>query len=92
MKSGSGGPGERLKAIPRQAVRLLVFAAGTTVLLLGLVLGPSFVLIPIGLAILSLEFAWARRLLRRARASVSHPLSRNAEVEAENAGNSANAQ
>ena len=27
--------------------------------------GPAFVLIPIGLAILSLEFAWAERLLER---------------------------
>jgi hypothetical protein len=28
--------------------------------------GPAFVVIPIGLAILSLEFAWAERLLERA--------------------------
>jgi hypothetical protein len=30
--------------------------------------GPAFVLIPSGLAVLALEFEWARRLLRRARA------------------------
>ena len=28
--------------------------------------GPAFVVIPIGLAILSLEFAWAERLLEKA--------------------------
>jgi uncharacterized protein (TIGR02611 family) len=42
---------------------------GVTVLLGGLVMlvtpGPAFVLIPIGLAILSLEFVWAERLLDR---------------------------
>lgn len=30
--------------------------------------GPAFVVIPLGLAILAAEFAWARRLLRSARA------------------------
>jgi uncharacterized protein (TIGR02611 family) len=42
---------------------------GITILLGGIVMlvtpGPAFVLIPIGLAILSLEFAWAERLLER---------------------------
>jgi uncharacterized protein (TIGR02611 family) len=41
--------------------------AGATVTLTGLVLlvtpGPAFVIIPIGLAMLALEFAWAERLL-----------------------------
>jgi uncharacterized protein (TIGR02611 family) len=32
--------------------------------------GPGLVVIPIGLAILGLEFAWARRLLRRVREGV----------------------
>jgi len=40
---------------------------GFTVLLAGIAMlvlpGPAFVVIPIGLAILSLEFAWAARLL-----------------------------
>jgi uncharacterized protein (TIGR02611 family) len=44
--------------------------AGITVLLLGLAMlvtpGPAFVFIPLGLAILSLEFVWAERLLERA--------------------------
>jgi tellurite resistance protein TerC len=51
--------------------RILVFAVGSTVLLLGLVLlftpGPAFVVIPIGLAILAIEFTWARHWLRKVR-------------------------
>jgi uncharacterized protein (TIGR02611 family) len=49
----------------------IVFAiAGATVLLGGLIMlvtpGPAFVLIPIGLAMLSLEFVWAERMLDHA--------------------------
>ena len=44
--------------------------AGATVTLAGLAMlvtpGPAFVVIPIGLAMLALEFAWAERLLDRA--------------------------
>jgi len=44
--------------------------AGFTVLLAGIAMlllpGPAFVVIPVGLAILSLEFAWAGRLLETA--------------------------
>lgn len=51
-------------------VRVLYIAVGFTLLLGGvgmLVLpGPAFVVIPIGLAILSLEFVWAEGLLDRA--------------------------
>ena len=42
---------------------LVVLAAGIAMLALP---GPAFIVIPIGLAILSLEFAWAERLLERA--------------------------
>ena len=45
-------------------------AAGLSVLAVGIAMlalpGPAFVVIPIGLAILSLEFEWAERLLERA--------------------------
>jgi uncharacterized protein (TIGR02611 family) len=45
-------------------------AAGIIVLLGGLALivlpGPAFVLIPIGLGMLALEFAWAERMLEKA--------------------------
>jgi uncharacterized protein (TIGR02611 family) len=44
--------------------------AGGLVLLAGLIMlvtpGPAFVLIPVGLAMLALEFEWAERLLERA--------------------------
>ena len=44
--------------------------AGATVTLAGIAMlvtpGPAFVVIPIGLAMLALEFAWAERLLDRA--------------------------
>jgi uncharacterized protein (TIGR02611 family) len=55
----------------RTARRIVVAVVGTTVLLIGVALlvlpGPAMVVIPIGLAILSLEFAWARRWLRGLR-------------------------
>jgi tellurite resistance protein TerC len=44
------------------------------VVLIGIALivlpGPAFIVIPIGLAILATEFAWARRALARAKAIV----------------------
>ena len=52
--------------------RIFVMVFGGTVLALGIALivlpGPAFIVIPAGLAILAIEFAWARRWLRSARA------------------------
>ena len=52
--------------------RIVVGGLGGTVLALGVALivlpGPAFLVIPAGLAILAMEFAWARRWLRSARA------------------------
>lgn len=49
--------------------RSLVVLAGFLLVLAGIAMlalpGPAFVVIPVGLAILSLEFAWAERLLDR---------------------------
>lgn len=49
--------------------RIVFGLAGALVLLGGLVMlvtpGPAFVLIPVGLAMLSMEFVWAERLLDR---------------------------
>jgi tellurite resistance protein TerC len=63
-----------LRVVFRHARRLIVLVLGTTVLLFGVVLlvtpGPAFIVIPIGLAILGLEFAWARRVLRRVKQGV----------------------
>lgn len=62
-----------LDAMPR-ARRLIVAVFGTTILLIGVALivlpGPAFIVIPLGLAILASEFAWARRLIRRGRVLV----------------------
>ena len=59
----------------RQAKRVVVFLVGGSVVLLGVVLiftpGPAFLVIPAGLAILSIEFAWARSFLRRVRKEIS---------------------
>ena len=52
----------------RIARRIVIGVVGTTVVLVGVAMsvtpGPAVVFIPIGLAILALEFVWARRLLR----------------------------
>lgn len=57
----------------KYARRIVISVIGTTVLLIGLVLlvtpGPAFVVIPVGLAILATEFAWARHWLRIMRDS-----------------------
>ena len=54
------------------ARRCAVAVIGTTVVLIGVAMivlpGPAFIVIPAGLAILGLEFAFARRWLRRVRA------------------------
>jgi Putative transmembrane protein (PGPGW) len=60
----------RLGLAQRPRVRKLIVAViGGTVVLLGLALiflpGPAVVVVPLGLAILATEFAWARRLVRR---------------------------
>lgn len=53
------------------ARRIAVAVIGGTVCLIGVAMivlpGPAFVVIPVGLGILGLEFAWARRWLGRAK-------------------------
>jgi uncharacterized protein (TIGR02611 family) len=53
-----------------RVVRTLYAVVGLTLLLAGVAMlvtpGPAFVIIPIGLAVLSLEFRWAENLLERA--------------------------
>jgi hypothetical protein len=41
--------------------------------------GPALVLVPLGLAILAIEFAWARRVLRRVREKFPARAGRAAE-------------
>jgi tellurite resistance protein TerC len=59
----------------RQVKRLMIAVIGFTVLAIGLALivlpGPAILVIPAGLAILSIEFAWARNLLKRMKEKLS---------------------
>jgi uncharacterized protein (TIGR02611 family) len=59
--------------------RVIVSVVGVTVLLIGIALlvlpGPAFVVIPVGLAILATEYAWARRWLKKARRIASDLIS-----------------
>lgn len=71
----------------KAARRIVVAVVGITVLLLGVVMivtpGPALVVIPVGLAILSIEFAWARHWLRRLREAISNRNSNNRANRAE---------
>ncbi|MEE4162775.1 MAG: PGPGW domain-containing protein [Woeseiaceae bacterium] len=59
----------------KAARRIAIGIVGATVVLIGAIMlvtpGPGLVVIPVGLAILSLEFAWARQWLRKVRESIS---------------------
>ncbi len=63
-----------MKFVPTSLRKVVVAIIGGTVVLIGLALivlpGPAFIVIPIGLAILATEFAWARRAMARAKAMV----------------------
>ena len=65
----------------KTARRIAVLAVGSTILLLGIVMlvtpGPGLIVIPIGLAMLGLEFAWARIWLRKVREGLSNHSARN---------------
>ncbi len=57
------------------ARRIAIAVIGGTVVLVGVVMlvtpGPALLVIPLGLAILAVEFAWARHWLNRLKASLS---------------------
>jgi uncharacterized protein (TIGR02611 family) len=61
----------RRRHVVHLARKVAVGVAGGAVLALGIALvflpGPAMVIIPLGLAILATEFAWARRIFRWAR-------------------------
>jgi hypothetical protein len=70
-----------LDRMPR--VRKVVYSVlGVTVLLIGIVMivlpGPAIIFIPLGLAILGSEYAWARRVMRRGRVFVGRRIKRRA--------------
>jgi tellurite resistance protein TerC len=63
------------------AKRIVLTIVGFTVLAIGIAMlvlpGPAFVVIPVGLGILGLEYAWARRWLAKVKAK-SEELARSA--------------
>lgn len=58
----------------KQFNRIMIAVCGTTVVAIGIAMivfpGPAIIVIPAGLAILAVEFAWARRWIRVARAAL----------------------
>lgn len=56
--------------------RIVVALIGSTILIVGVLMivapGPATLVIPVGLAILGLEFAWARRWLGKLRRTISN--------------------
>jgi len=69
------------------ARRIVVAVVGSTVLLAGIVMivtpGPAIVLVPVGLAILGAEFAWARLWLHKLRRGISAQNMKNQGARAE---------
>ena len=65
----------------KAARRIAVAVLGSTIVLLGIIMivtpGPALIVIPIGLAVLGVEFAWARLWLKRLRATISNGLANN---------------
>ena len=65
--------------------KIVVAVVGTLVTAIGVVMivtpGPAFVLIPLGLAILSTEFEFARRWLRWARAKAEEAKRKSDELD-----------
>jgi hypothetical protein len=59
----------------KQLRRLIIAVIGFTVLAVGVALlvlpGPAILVIPAGLGILSIEFAWARNLLKKMKEKMS---------------------
>ena len=60
--------------LPPVVRKVIVGVIGGTIVLIGVVMillpGPAFIVIPIGLGILATEFVWARRVVRRGRVFV----------------------
>ncbi len=71
---------EKMAVGYRAGRKIVVGVVGATILLVGVALlvlpGPAIVVIPVGLGILALEFAWARRWLKRLREQSRRALDR----------------
>jgi tellurite resistance protein TerC len=59
----------------KQARRAVILVLGSSVLLIGVAMillpGPAIIVIPLGLSILGVEFAWARRWLRQIKMKIA---------------------
>ncbi|HMJ06459.1 MAG TPA: PGPGW domain-containing protein [Chthoniobacterales bacterium] len=72
---------EKLGLNRMPVIRKLIYSVlGLTILLIGIAMivlpGPAVIVIPIGLAILAGEYAWARRVVRRGRVFVGRRMQR----------------
>jgi tellurite resistance protein TerC len=70
----------------RASRKLAIATLGSSVVALGVAMvvlpGPAIIVIPLGLAILAIEFAWARRWLERLRGGSLSILGRSRDVTA----------
>jgi hypothetical protein len=68
------GFGRLAQGTYRTARRIAVAVVGGTLVLIGVVMivapGPAFVVIPLGLGVLAIEFTWAKRWLERVRSMI----------------------
>lgn len=62
---------QALRMVAAPIRKIIIFTIGSTVVLIGVATivlpGPASLIIPAGLAILAIEFVWARRLLKQTR-------------------------
>jgi tellurite resistance protein TerC len=77
---------EAIRFTYRNARRIAIGVIGGTVVLIGVAMlvlpGPAFIVIPAGLAILSVEFAFARRWLRKLRDGSRSAMDRVRDITA----------
>ena len=78
MRDREAFEGRRSISTLRVLRKIAVVVFGTSVLAIGVLMlvlpGPAFVVIPAGLAILRLEFAWAQRWLLRVQEHANHAI------------------
>ena len=70
-----------------QLRKMVVGVLGVSLLVIGafmlLLPGPAIIVLPLGLAVLATEFAWARRLLRRVKGKFTDIYRRHTENKSE---------
>jgi tellurite resistance protein TerC len=63
----------------KTARRVVIAVLGSTIIAIGIVMivapGPALIVIPIGLAVLGIEFAFARRWLKSLRETISNGMA-----------------